>query len=39
VALTGDVASPGIGVTLWLVGRERAVARIDRALEIIRSRG
>jgi len=39
VALTGDVASPGIGVTLWLVGRERVVARIDRALEIIRSRG
>jgi glutamyl-tRNA synthetase len=37
VALTGDVASPGIGVTLCLVGRERAVARIDRALELIRS--
>ena len=39
VALTGDVSSPGIGVTLWLVGRERAVARIDRALELIRSGG
>jgi glutamyl-tRNA synthetase len=39
VALTGDVASPGIGVTLCLVGRERAVARIERALEIIRSGG
>src|SRR5262249_37655450 len=39
VALTGDVASPGIGVTLCLVGRERSVARIERALEIIHSRG
>ena len=37
VALTGDVASPGIGVTLWLVGRERAVARIERAIEVIRA--
>jgi len=37
VALTGDVASPGIGVTLWLVGRDRAIARIERAIEITRS--
>jgi glutamyl-tRNA synthetase len=37
VALTGDVSSPGIGATLWLVGRDRALARIDRALELIRS--
>ncbi len=35
VALTGQAASPGIGVTLMLVGRERAVARIARALEHI----
>jgi glutamyl-tRNA synthetase len=37
VALTGDVSSPGIGTTLVLVGRERALTRIDRALELIRS--
>jgi glutamyl-tRNA synthetase len=37
VALTGDVASPGIGMTLTLVGRERALRRIDRALDFIRS--
>jgi glutamyl-tRNA synthetase len=32
VALTGGASSPGIGVTLVLVGRERTIARIDRAL-------
>jgi glutamyl-tRNA synthetase len=32
VALTGRAASPGIGTTLVLVGRERTLARIDRAL-------
>jgi glutamyl-tRNA synthetase len=37
VALTGDVSSPGIGTTLALVGRERALTRIDRALGLIRS--
>ena len=37
VALTGDVASPGIGTTLKLVGRERTLARIDRALCFIQS--
>lgn len=37
VALTGDVSSPGIGATLSLVGRERTLTRIDRALELIRS--
>jgi glutamyl-tRNA synthetase len=31
VALTGEAASPGIGVTLVLVGRERSLARIARA--------
>jgi glutamyl-tRNA synthetase len=35
VALTGRAASPGIGTTLALVGRERSLARIDRALEFI----
>jgi glutamyl-tRNA synthetase len=32
VALTGRAASPGIGTTLLLVGRERSLRRIDRAL-------
>ncbi len=32
VALTGSSASPGLGQTAALVGREGAVARIDRAL-------
>ena len=38
VALTGRAASPGIGTTLLLVGRERALARIDRALAFIDER-
>jgi glutamyl-tRNA synthetase len=38
VALTGTAASPGIGTTLVLVGRERALARIDRALGYIGER-
>jgi glutamyl-tRNA synthetase len=37
VALTGDVASPGIGLTLKLVGRDRALGRIERALHFIRT--
>lgn len=32
VALTGQTASPGIGTTLVLVGQERALRRIERAL-------
>jgi glutamyl-tRNA synthetase len=35
VAVTGDTASPPIGLTLELLGRERTLARIDRALEFI----
>lgn len=35
VALTGSTASPPIGATLVLVGQQRAVARLDRALEYI----
>jgi len=38
VALTGRAASPGIGTTLLLVGRERTLARIDRALAWIDGR-
>jgi glutamyl-tRNA synthetase len=37
VAITGDTASPGIGLTLQLLGRERALGRIGRALAVIRS--
>ena len=32
VALTGSAASPGIDVVLWVMGRARALARIDGAL-------
>jgi glutamyl-tRNA synthetase len=32
VALTGQTASPGIGTTLMLVGQERTLRRIERAL-------
>src|SRR5690606_33219243 len=32
VAVTGQAASPGIGTTLVLVGRERTLARIGRAI-------
>ena len=38
VALTGQSASPGIGTTLVLVGRERTLKRIDRAVAYIDSR-
>ncbi len=37
VAVTGDTASPGIGTTLALLGRQRTLARIDRALASIDS--
>ncbi|NND45462.1 MAG: glutamate--tRNA ligase [Xanthomonadales bacterium] len=35
VALTGTAVSPSIDKTLWLVGRERSLERIDRALEYV----
>src|SRR5690606_10092527 len=38
VAVTGQAASPGIGATLMLVGRERAVKRIERALDFVEQR-
>jgi glutamyl-tRNA synthetase len=37
VAVTGSAASPGIGITLQLIGRERTLARIERALDLIRT--
>jgi len=38
VALMGHGQSPAINQTLWLVGRERSLARIDQALEFIKAR-
>ncbi len=38
VAVTGGPVSPPIDTTVWLVGQERALARLDRALELIRER-
>ncbi|MFL5382602.1 MAG: glutamate--tRNA ligase [Longimicrobiaceae bacterium] len=37
VALTGSAASPGIDQVLWLMGREKALARIDSAVALITS--
>lgn len=38
VAVVGRAASPGIDITLQLVGREVCLRRIDRAIEYIRQR-
>ena len=38
VAVTGTAASPSIDLTLWLVGRDRCLARIERALEFVMAR-
>jgi len=38
VAVVGRAASPGIDVTLYLVGRDACLRRIDKALEFIRLR-
>jgi glutamyl-tRNA synthetase len=38
VAVVGRAASPGIDVTLYLVGREACLRRIDRAVEFIAQR-
>lgn len=38
-AVTGRTASPPIDVTLQLLGRERSLQRIERALDYIRQRG
>jgi glutamyl-tRNA synthetase len=37
VAITGSAASPGIGITLQLIGRERTLARIASALDFTRT--
>ncbi|HLT89982.1 MAG TPA: glutamate--tRNA ligase [Woeseiaceae bacterium] len=38
VAVTGRAVSPPIDVTVALVGRERTLARLEQALELIRAR-
>jgi glutamyl-tRNA synthetase len=38
VALTGTAVSPSIDKTLWLIGRDRSLERIRRALEYILTR-
>lgn len=38
VALTGTAVSPSIDKTLWLVGRDRSLARIAKALEYVKAR-
>ena len=38
VALTGTAASPSIELTLQMVGRDAALARIDRAIAYVRAR-
>ena len=38
VAVTGESASPGIGQTLALVGREKTLKRLARAIEFVQAR-
>lgn len=38
VALTGNTVSPGIDVTIELIGQERAMERLDAAIQWIQSR-
>ncbi len=38
IAVTGGPVSPPIDVTVWLVGRERTLVRLDQAIEIIAAR-
>jgi glutamyl-tRNA synthetase len=38
VAVTGGSASPGIETTLWLIGKEQCLKRLDVALKIISDR-
>lgn len=38
VAVTGEAASPGIGQTLALIGREKTLKRLARAVEFVEAR-
>jgi len=39
VATTGGPVSPPIDVTLWLIGQQRVVGRLDAAIEFVEARG
>jgi glutamyl-tRNA synthetase len=39
VAVSGRAATPGIDVTVWLVGRKATLRRIDRAIAHIQAAG
>lgn len=38
IAVTGGPVSPPIDVTVWLVGQERSVERLGKAIEFVRAR-
>ena len=38
VAVTGGPVSPPLDVTLWLVGRERTLERLERAIRLVEKR-
>jgi len=38
VAVTGGAVSPPIDVTVWLVGQQRAIQRLDHAVELVSAR-
>ncbi|MDH3512015.1 MAG: glutamate--tRNA ligase [Gammaproteobacteria bacterium] len=38
VSVTGGPVSPPIDVTLWLVGQQRVVERLDKAIEMVEAR-
>lgn len=38
VAVTGGPVSPPIDVTVWLVGQQRVIQRLDNSIEIIKAR-
>jgi len=38
VAITGGAVSPPIDVTVWLVGQERALERLDKAIAFVEAR-
>ncbi len=37
VAVTGGAPSPDLDLTLWLIGREACLRRIDKAISYIES--
>lgn len=38
VAVTGGAVSPPIDATVWLIGKDRVIKRLDHALELVKSR-